>query len=79
MNKIFIAGYGGSGSSAVFDLLKEVEGISAIDAELRFISDPDGIVSLYRASNADWSPYNYDLSIKRYIQLINYIIYRTYN
>ncbi|GEM_PF-5532831 len=71
MGKIIIAGYGGSGSSAVFDLLKEVDSTLCIEAELRFITDPDGILSLFRAFDRDWSPYNFDLAIRRYLQLVD--------
>lgn len=73
MEKIFIAGYGGSGSSAVFDLIKEIDIVRPIDAELRFISDPDGILSLHRAFDKEWSPYVFDLAVRRYLSLIRFL------
>jgi len=67
---VIIGGFGGSGSSAAVDLLREVEGFHSIIPELRFITDPDGILSLETALGTNWSPYQSDRAIKRFITLV---------
>jgi sulfotransferase family protein len=67
---VLIGGFAGSGSSAVMDLLKEIEGYSYVDAELRFVVDHDGIISLDSALVDNWTPYQSDVAIKRFRDLI---------
>lgn len=67
---VLIGGFAGSGSSALFDLLKEVESCYTLESELRFIVDPDGVMSLENALVNDWTPYSADKAIKRYKSLI---------
>jgi hypothetical protein len=70
---VILAGFGGSGKTAVLDLLREVENIYVAEEELRIISDPDGLLSLKSALVDNWTPYQGDLAIKRYIDLCAYL------
>ena len=67
---IIIAGFGLTGSSAALDLLKEYSSVKVYDTELRFITDPDGILSLEEAIVNSWSPYRTDMAIKRFQILV---------
>lgn len=53
-----VAGFLGSGSSAVVDLLKEFEDFYECDAEIRFIKDPHGLVDLESALVTHWELVN---------------------
>lgn len=52
---LLVGGYFYSGSSAVFDLLKEYEDVYAVDSEIRFFTDPYGIIELERKLIDDWN------------------------
>jgi len=67
---VIVAGFGGSGSSAVVDLLKEMDTFELINTELRIISDPDGLICLEDALVHNWTPYKADIAIKRFNKLI---------
>lgn len=61
MNKITfinVAGFFGSGSSAVVDLLKEFKDFYECDAEIRFVKDPYGISQLENALINQWELVN---------------------
>jgi len=68
---IIVGGFGGSGSSAVVDLLSEIDIFKNIGLELRLLVDPDGILNLENNLNKNWSPYQSDMAIKRFKKLIN--------
>ena len=51
---VVMATFNGSGSSAIVDLLKEFKGFYECEAEIRFITDPYGIIQLERALVDDW-------------------------
>ena len=55
---INVAGFFGSGSSAVVDLLKEFKGFNECDAEIRFVKDPYGISQLENALVNQWELVN---------------------
>lgn len=67
MNIIGICGYGGTGSSAVIDLLKEFEDIKVLNDEFQIIHEPDGITSLYY-SIVSKSMFNFNVSAKRFLK-----------
>ena len=69
MEVVIVAGYGWSGSSAVIDLLKEYDRVSAPPAEFRLIRDPHGLVQLEHALVEDWEPINSFAAINDYIWL----------
>ena len=58
INFINVAGFLGSGSSAVVDLLKEFENFNECDSEIRFVKDPYGIIDLESALINHWDLIN---------------------
>jgi hypothetical protein len=68
---VIIAGFGLTGSSAARSLLKEFNSIKVYETELRFITDPDGILSLEDSLVNSWSPYRTDKALKRFNALVN--------
>lgn len=55
---INVAGFFGSGSSAVVDLLKEFKDFYECDAEIRFVKDPGGISQMENALVNQWELVN---------------------
>lgn len=70
MQIIFSAGLGSTGSSAVVDLLKEVESIQVVDREFRLFVDPDGLVSLRDAILENWTVFQTDVALRRFRKLV---------
>lgn len=70
---LFAAGLGSTGSSALVDLLKEVEGFESHDEEFRLLVDPDGIFSLRTALTDNWTIFQSDLALKRYQKLVKQV------
>ncbi len=68
-NIVIVAGLGASGSSAVVDLLQEVDTYYVMPNEFRIFSDPDGLMSLESALVDNWTIYQSDMAIKRFRQL----------
>ncbi|MDA3850451.1 MAG: hypothetical protein PF447_04195 [Spirochaetaceae bacterium] len=68
--KVIIGGFAGSGSSAVVDLLSEVEGHYTLGREFRLTNDPDGIIDLEHSLLDSWSPYKSDMALKRFDSFI---------
>lgn len=68
-NLVLIEGLGFSGSGAVLDLLREVDGCYVLPTELRLINDPDGILSLESAIVDNWTVFQGDMAIKRFRKL----------
>jgi len=68
---VIVGGFGGSGSSAVIDLLSEFDVFKEFKTEFRLLVDPDGIMNLENALVYNWSPYQSDTAIKRFKRLIN--------
>lgn len=73
INYISVAGYGSTGSSAVVDLLEEVEDFTVIGGEFRFIQDPDGLEDLCNNLTHSWGWVRSDAFIRRFIKYTNII------
>ena len=71
MKKIFIGGYGSTGSSAVMDYFRENENVEILDKEQRFIVDPNGLLSLSLILNNNPTPYEVDLAVRKFLKLIH--------
>lgn len=65
MKIIFVGGTGRCGKSVVAECLARHPDAIKLPFELRFLTDPDGIVDFYASSLASWSPYLADKRIKR--------------
>ena len=64
-----VLGYGYSGSSAVVDLLQEVEGYTAFPTEFNLIRAADGLIDLEQQLITSWSPIRSMHAITRFRQL----------
>lgn len=64
-----VAGFFGSGSSAVVDLLKEFKDFYECDAEIRFVKDPYGISQLENALVNQWELVNSAAAIADFREL----------
>lgn len=62
---LFIGGTGRCGSSILREALGRHSKCGALNFEHRFLIDPDGIIDFYSSYEKVWSPYNYDLRLKR--------------
>ena len=71
MKKVYVGGYAGSGSGAVVDFFKECSACKTLDFEQRFIVDPDGLMSLCLTLNSSPTPYEVDLAVRRFLNLID--------
>ena len=70
-NITFVSGLGATGSSALCDLFKEINEYYVMPEEFRLFVDPDGIFSLKSALVDNWSIYQSDFAIERFIKLVN--------
>jgi len=70
---ISVAGYGSTGSSAVVNLLEEVESCHVVGGEFRFIQDPDGLEDLCSNLTDSWGWVRSDAFIRRFIKYTNII------
>ncbi len=61
---IFIGGSGRTGTNITRHIFSLNKDIGSLPFEYRFIIDPDGIIDFYNSFNS-WSPYYYDLKLKR--------------
>ena len=74
MKIITCTGYGGTGSSAITDLLKEFNNITCPgDFEFRFLQDPFGVRDLEYALIENNQRLNTDYFIKKFKKQINYL------
>jgi hypothetical protein len=62
---VFVGGAGRTGTGVLRRALARHGKVAAFDRELRFIADPDGLVDFYKVFCEGWSPYAYDLAIRR--------------
>ena len=67
---IFVGGTGRSGTQILSKVLSKNNVIASIDIELRFLFDPDGILTFIDIISNHWDPFNYDLSVKRLRNLL---------
>ena len=67
---VILGGFANSGKGALVYCLSEVESVYYFDDEPRFISDPDGIMSLESALCDNWNIFQSDKAIKRFNKLI---------
>lgn len=70
-NVVIVGGFGGSGSTAVIDLLREFDIFKDFGLEFRLLVDPDGILNLEDNLINNWTPFQSDMAIKRFKKLIN--------
>ena len=76
MRIITAAGYYGTGTSAIIDLLKEYDDFSLIGNgyyEMRFVQDPDGIADLYYNLVENNHRHNSSDAIKRFLKYCKYL------
>ena len=67
---IFVAGLGSTGSSALVDLLKEIEDFFVLDNEFRLFVDPGGLVNLRDSLVDNWSIFQSDIAIKNFKAMV---------
>ncbi len=70
---IFIGGVGRSGTTPLAEALGQHPDIFTFSKELRFLTDPDGLVSLKSALVDQWSCFQADFAIERFKQLMKYL------
>ena len=70
---IFVGGTGRSGSTILAEILGKHPEIYFLPEELRFIIDPDGILSLKSILVDNWSFYQADFAIDRFYKLMRYL------
>jgi len=63
------AGFGSSGLSALIDLLEEIEGLCITPQEFAMFNDPDGIISLESALVDNWSVFQGNVALRRFLKL----------
>lgn len=68
--QIFIGGTGRSGTTILSKILAKHPDAYALPHELRFITDPDGVLSLKNAIVDNWSYYQADIAIGRFRALL---------
>lgn len=70
MIPLFIGGTGRSGTSILKRVIATHPGVASIPTELRVIVDPDGALDLHRTLTSRWSPYNGDIAVQRFADLL---------
>lgn len=67
---VFIGGTGRSGTTIFSKILGQSNTVYSFPEELRFITDPDGILPLNHALVNDWSKFQADLAFERFLKLL---------
>ncbi len=70
MNPIFIGGTGRSGTTVLKRVLACHSKVVSLPDELRVIVDPEGALDLISALSDHWSPYNADLTIRHFREIM---------
>ena len=70
LNLIFIGGTGRSGTTILSKILGLHPEIYTFPFEIRFITDPDGLLSLKTALVDHWSFFQADIAVERFIRLM---------
>ena len=65
-----IGGTGRSGSTILRQMFARHPQVATLPTEARFLTDPDGIIDFGGAMRASWSPYVFDVKIKRLESLL---------
>ena len=60
-----IGGTGRSGSTILRQMFARHPQVATLPTEARFLTDPDGVIDFGAAMHASWSPYLFDVKIKR--------------
>ena len=68
---VFIGGVGRSGTTILSNILAQHDSIYTFPQELRFITDPDGLISLKGSLVDNWSSFHATKAIDRFIILMN--------
>lgn len=68
---IFIGGTGRSGTTILSKILSKHNLIYSFPQELRFITDPDGLISLKNALVDNWSFFHADITMERFVNLMS--------
>ena len=79
MQPIFIGGTGRSGTTILARTLNKCPRFFSLPTELRFITDPDGIIDLKCSLVDNLSFYKGDFACERFLDLINKLSYRFTN
>ena len=70
MKVIFIGGTGSSGTRVIRDILLTHSSTYGINEEIRFICDPDGLLDLIDCYTNNWTPYNAEIALRRFIYIM---------
>jgi len=70
---IFIGGTGRSGTTVLGKILNKHNQIYCFPQEIRFITDPDGLLSLQNSLVNDWSKFHSDFGMTRFICLMDHL------
>ncbi len=70
---VFIGGTGRSGTTIFSKILEQSKQVYSYPQELRFITDPDGIISLKNALVNDWSKFQSDFAMERFLNLMDHL------
>ena len=65
LKMVFISGVGRTGTGILRRALSRHNNILILKNNLRFFIDPDGIIPFCKILSSNWTPYQFDQSIKR--------------
>jgi|SaaInlStandDraft_4_1057021.scaffolds.fasta_scaffold00354_8 hypothetical protein len=71
ISPIFIGGTGRSGTTILSKILSKHSEVYSFDQELRFLTDPDGLISLKHSLVDHWSFFHGDMAIERFKSLMS--------
>lgn len=78
MQPIFIGGTGRSGTTILAKILSQHNNVYKFPIELRYLTDPDGLLSLKTALTVNWSFYQADFAVERFFKLMKQFSRRTF-
>jgi hypothetical protein len=70
---VFVGGTGRSGTTILASVLGRHSCLHVFPQEIRFHVDPDGLPALEHALVTNWSPFQVDLALKRFEQLMRHL------
>ena len=71
LNYVSVSGYGWTGSSACFDLLREFREFEVIPGEFRIAKDPYGLADLENSLLNNWDFIRHDVAIRDFLNYCN--------